>query len=473
MRFSEKFSLLGDQAQFDFVDIPLHTDMRVFIDPHSLAITKTPWSYEAHSLATRFFQEVLDLLRVGDRNGALALLNGLREDNRTRLGYSKSAPQGTGLGGDRASPFLDAMEHSEAYKTGRIEDIEDTALFVPGIGVDIVSDMVTNVLREQLADYTAEQCHLHNVPMAAIERLRVWRPDAGWTTITRNLPTDGQRAILLAPRSVVRTNSSLRPWDYLKDFLDRYVDQGDLPATRSLEKVLQQVPMKRNGTPHRGQVRQKLKGKGSIKDVMSRITEDCPAAFKGYKARARNKYLTLTPEQLEAVNPRQKPLDLAPLIAEMRDASRNASAVWDAGQTVARALVAALHPLVQHPRRMAVSLKGFSTILFSNTGSTGLLWDARRRDAASDRPNLLVLGSRSGVSEATVANLDPVRLMQQTAAGLILVVGTSLEQSVRDKRPALVKAGVLPVTFTELANIAALDSGAEESLEALESLVNA
>jgi hypothetical protein len=223
------------------VDVPLDRDIKVFIDPYAVASCGTPWCREGHALACRFFQCVIDRLRANDRDGARALLAYLREDNRTRLGYSQAQPQGTGLGDDSADPFLDALTNSEAFRTGRIQDIESTALFVDRVGFDIVSDMMTNVLREKLAVYTQDQCAIWGIPAVANETFWAWRADAGWTRVTMALPTDGSRAILLVPRSIVRADLSLQAGRFLKDWLDNYVDAATRPLSRRLSACFRRL----------------------------------------------------------------------------------------------------------------------------------------------------------------------------------------------------------------------------------------
>lgn len=474
MRFSENFGIDRAQAELDFVDVPLDTDIRVFIDPYAVAMMKTPWCRAAHALACNFFQRVLDCLRAEDRAGALTLLSHLPEDNRTRLGYSENDPQGTGFGDVRAGPFLDALESSEAFQTGQIEDIEDTALFVERVGFDIVSDMMTNVLRELLIIYTQEQCALLGIPTARRETFEAWRADTGWTRLTADLPTDGTRAIILVPRAVVRKDLSLQPGQYLTDFLDHYYDRGNRSAIESLERMLQgRVPMKRRRKVNRTDLKEELKKKGSLKNIMARISKDCPEALSGYKNRAREKRPVLTPGELESIHPQRKDDDISGLIAEMRDAARNADDVMELARRITAGMLAALHPIFQHPRLLNTQVNGFAGVLMSNTAAKGPLWNARHNGGRDERPNVVVLASSTPITEASLGHFDPNALRAATDSGLIVLVGPSIDKATRVRRATHARAGVVVMSTSELADIAEVEAGADVAADAFSALMAA
>ncbi len=462
MRFSENFDIDRTQAELDFVDIPLDTDMRVFIDPYAVAVTKSPWCQMAHDLACNFFQCVLDRLREGDRDGALSLLSHLPEDNRTRLGYSKNDPQGTGFGNDRAGPFLDALQSSEAFQTGQIEDIEDTALFVERVGFDMVSDMMTNVLRELLVSYTLEQCAVLGIPTPRRETFEAWRANTRWTRLTADFPTDGTRAIILVPRAIVRKNLSLQPNQYLTDFLDNHCDRGDRTATESLERMLQRhIPMKRHGKVKRTDLRKELKEKGSIKNIMARISRDCPDALRGYKIRAREKRPVLTPGELESIHPQRKDHDISGLISEMRDAARNTDDAMGLARKVTAGMLAAFHPIFQHPRLLNTQVNGFAGVLMSNTAAKGPLWNARHNGGRDERPNVVVLASSTPITEKSLGQLDAHTLRAATNSGLIVLIGPSLGKATRVRRKAHARTGLVIISISELADITEAGDGAD------------
>lgn len=474
MRFSEHFDLSGNQAQFDFVDIPLATDIRVFIDPYAITTTRTPWCIRCHGIVTDFFQNVLDALRAGDRDTAMALLCEMREDNRTRTGFSKGEPQGTGWGPEKAELLIDALMSSEAFASGLIEDIEDGALFADKVGRDTISDAMVNILHEPLAEYTREQCELYGVPMNAKEKMKSWCPGNGWVTIETELPVAHDRSILLMPRTIVRKDLSLRPDQFLTDFLNEYIDPSNMNARRALEETLQgPIPTKGktgNIKTHKGKVRDKLKAKGTNKNVMARITRHFPEALKGFKTRARKGRPTLTPFELENLQPDRHSVDIAEVAAEMRLAAKNADDVWYSLVGVVGGLVAAFHPLLQHPQPVDGLKHGVAGAVMANTGTKGVLWQARRLGGKKQRPNVLVLTSAKPIDELLIRKIGHETLLGEADAGAAFFVGPSISKDVRASREALTKKGLFVVTMDELAEIVETDTEPDVAVDHLTSL---
>ncbi|MGD9791710.1 MAG: hypothetical protein AB7Q00_13920 [Phycisphaerales bacterium] len=471
MRFSDYFGTTCSQAELDFVDITLGRDIKVFLDPYALANTRTDWCEDAHAIAWGFFDLVLRRLKDGKREEAKRLLGHLHEDNRTRLGYSDDKPQGTGFGESLTVPFMNAWQDSDAFKSGYIGDLETAALFVDGIGLDIVSDMTTNMIHEPLAKYTQEQCRLLGIPMEKSENLVVWRNGVGWIPERFDLPTDGVFPVLLVPRSIIRKDLSLEPDPYLTDFLDEYYEKSDPHATSSLEKLIQQVPMKHKGkSVHRRDLREKLWKKGSKKSVMAKVMEGAPKTLDGYKARARLKRPVLTPHQIENIHPEHRAIDLTVLRSLIRRVWEVTDDVGKLLRVIARALTASFHPILQHPRLLGVEIDGVAGVVFSNAASDGLLWQWRH-DGNKDDPNLVVLTTASSITDELLARFDFQAMRQSTKSGAVVLVGTEIDKAVRERRDRLRKSRVMLLRISDLARIIEVDAGPDVAMETLKSIV--
>jgi len=79
MRVSEYFKLGKTQPYLDFVDIPLDTDIEVFVDPTALRGLKSPWGHECASLVQNYFETVLARIKAGRHDDAKRLVRPLRE----------------------------------------------------------------------------------------------------------------------------------------------------------------------------------------------------------------------------------------------------------------------------------------------------------------------------------------------------------------------------------------------------------
>jgi len=161
--FSRAFGLRKTQPELDFVDVSLHRDNPVFVDPFAIAQERDRWSQDAATTVGVFFQQVVDDIRGGQEDRARQLLLNLREPNETRLGFSRGRPKGAGIGQGQAEELFAALRDSGAVRTGFITALEESELMIDGISHDKISDLTTNVIRGHLVAYTQQQCELHGI----------------------------------------------------------------------------------------------------------------------------------------------------------------------------------------------------------------------------------------------------------------------------------------------------------------------
>ena len=100
-RFSTHFGLTKSQPELDFVDIPLETDIRLFVDPYALSVASDTWLLECSNIVVGYFERVIESIRKDQKEDALKLLSHLGEPNDTHLGLSKGS-----AGGPRRWPRL-------------------------------------------------------------------------------------------------------------------------------------------------------------------------------------------------------------------------------------------------------------------------------------------------------------------------------------------------------------------------------
>jgi len=154
MNVSDYYHLPLKQPSLEFVDVNVSGDTKVYIDPKAIKDLGSDWGKECVALLQIYFSEVLRAIQNEDANKALGLLSHLSEPNETRLGVSKGRPRGKAVGKELSTDIWEALTSSEAAQSGLLEDLEDTALLIEGIGYDLVSDMTTNIIRSQLIKFT-------------------------------------------------------------------------------------------------------------------------------------------------------------------------------------------------------------------------------------------------------------------------------------------------------------------------------
>jgi hypothetical protein len=204
-KFSATFGLAKKQSELDFVDIPLHTDIWLAVDPFAISQRVDVISQQSHITLLAFFQEIIDSIRSRNDDRARQLLMYLREPNETHLGLSKKRSKGAGVGPRQAHQIYRALRGSSAVRTGFLTSLEECELMIEGIGRDKMSDLTTNVIRRHLVTYTQEQCELHNIPTTDVALPPIFNENSlAWESRYGPLPVWNNHQILLVPKVFVR-----------------------------------------------------------------------------------------------------------------------------------------------------------------------------------------------------------------------------------------------------------------------------
>ena len=224
VQVSDYFNLGLTQSQLEFVDVRLDTDIPLFIDPSALKIMNTDWSRNCQRLISSYFRLVLENIRNGKKKKAKSLLVELSEPNETHFGHSMNQSQGRGMGQIRAIKIWEALSKSQAVKTGLVKDLEDTVLMIDGIGPDLISDIVTNIIREPLIQYTKVMCEKYGIPMTEFRTKKLWNPDKEiWER--KNLHQvvasviGNPKPLLLVPRELVRESITYNAEEFNSQYL--------------------------------------------------------------------------------------------------------------------------------------------------------------------------------------------------------------------------------------------------------------
>lgn len=284
MKISQKLGLGRPQSQLDFIDIDLNGDTPLFVDPYYLSIRQDQWSMSATRTVRSFFQTFLDLVRAGKDYMAFELFGHLGEPNETRLGMSKGAPQGRGVGPEDSLKIFESLKASRAIQTGLLENLEDSRLFVQGVDKDKVSDMTTNIIRSHLVGYTIAQCELWNVPLIDdVPTGFMWdRESQSWINdFAPGLILGGDR-ILLVPKAIVSFAARYTPQDYYRHFVLNFLKEDHL---RRNTIFVQKSYDKRGRIKRRWVTKKSLMEKEAkySKDFLVDFTHRHPEVFKAFK----------------------------------------------------------------------------------------------------------------------------------------------------------------------------------------------
>lgn len=239
-RFSDLFALELTQGALDFVNIDVIEDSPVYIDPHAVRTTQGAWIDACQVAISTYFDALLKSVIASDDEQTWQLIRPLSEPNETHLGDSAGESRGRSLGSDKkAGELVAALKHSRAVATGLLQDLEETILFVDGIGTDILSDITTCLIRSQLIAYTQNQCRFHGIDMEPQFVGPTWDGAAAqWQIDTaHDLPRGPQGPLLLVPKAIVRVRPELDKGKFFRGYLRPMYEQEELAKGAASEFV--------------------------------------------------------------------------------------------------------------------------------------------------------------------------------------------------------------------------------------------
>src|ERR1700722_3228419 len=345
MRVSEAFHLDRTQGELDFVDVNVQGDTRLYVDPRALRLLTTDWGQECVSVIQHFFRTVLEAIRDGNDEHAKRLLAGLREPNETHLGLSRGKARGSGLGPGLAEDVWEALSETNAAVTGLLQDLEETALLVPGIDRDRVSDIATNIIREPLIQYTQEMCAHYKIPLTSgIDSGPLWdQGQAMWHSRFESLPMTGEDKLLLVPKAIVRKKLNYDRSEYFNNYLLTTLQDVELSSGGELVQLL------RNG--RRRVTKKSLKSKyGTNKAAIARLTQEHPVALENYRAEKRRHTTSpLTHEDFFVEGVGNEP-DLEALLSAVQAIGPGRQTADEYHKAVEKLLTALLYPALTAPQ---------------------------------------------------------------------------------------------------------------------------
>lgn len=283
VRFSNHFSLGATQGGLDFVDIDVVGDVPVYLDPTAIRVQTGDWAEQCQDSLSTYFFELLDAIRKDDRARIADLVVPLVEPNETHLGQSRGQAQGRSLGSrKKADELIDALARSRAAKSGLLEDLEDTVLFVEGIGIDILSDITTCVIRAHLIEYTQNMCDFWEIKMETQASGPIWDTvDRRWTDGFTLLPRGPVGKLLLVPKSIVRIRPTFRTSEYYTHYLRPFFEDQEL--SKGIKSEFVRLVQRKKVTYMKLRLGDLDKRLGTSKPSVSRNSEQFPRAMTNYR----------------------------------------------------------------------------------------------------------------------------------------------------------------------------------------------
>lgn len=284
MLLSRALGLNTSQPLLDFVDIDVGLDFPLYIDPASFISPRDDFAEKCQIDLKDFFEAVLKSIAAGNNSKATVLLEGLKEPNETHLGMSNGEPRGRGVGKVQARKILDSLKSSPAAKSGLLNDLTDAALFIHGIGADIISDMTTNIIRRHLIEYTQQQFELLGIPIDTdLPTGLLW--DTGNSRWIKDelarIPIVADKRVLLVPKRYVRWKGGLQQAasHYYNRFVTNFIRDEELRTNGSLVEVV-----KTKTTTKRVVYKKDIKEKYPLtKPFLARFSSEHPKEYEKFR----------------------------------------------------------------------------------------------------------------------------------------------------------------------------------------------
>lgn len=198
---------ISGHEDIDFVDVNLKTDTKLFIDPCLIELAEDFFSKECTTVINSFFKSIFDCCISNNNESLYALLDFGHEPNETKLGLSQNQSSGKGASPEILFDIFKRVSRNNLIEDGLVQNPMDLCLFMENFAEDRMSDLLTNILRKKLYDFTKSQCKKHNVPLSDTKENMgcYWNPvTVSWETLVDYPLKAGNLTLILVPKAFVR-----------------------------------------------------------------------------------------------------------------------------------------------------------------------------------------------------------------------------------------------------------------------------
>ena len=224
---SQEFNF-GDigHNNYNFVDVAVNDDNKLFIDPCLIEFSDDEWTKNANIVMMSFFNKLFEAYNKQDDSLITELLSHAGEQNGTRFGYGKGY-NGKGNTADGLMQIFHPLKELIKDIT-TISKPEDLPLLLPGFAEDGMSDLLTNILHEQLNKYTVDVFDSYGVASEKELSFYTWNvSEERWEKVTKPSIFVKNKELLLVPKNIVRKKYLFGTGQYFsRIILERMIDEG-------------------------------------------------------------------------------------------------------------------------------------------------------------------------------------------------------------------------------------------------------
>lgn len=199
---------------YNFVDVNLFKDNRLFIDALLCQCRNDKYSIETQKTLDSFMKNIFSSIKNCEIEKQKYLLSNFDEVKETYLGMSMFSNYGKGASYEILLPiFKKAME-----VLGETTGVALIPVVADNFDKDRMSDLISRLCLKVLYEFTISECEKHNIPLSEKEH------DIGyywclknneWALLRGRIPTYNGKPTLFTPKSWVCSSSILNPQSFL------------------------------------------------------------------------------------------------------------------------------------------------------------------------------------------------------------------------------------------------------------------
>lgn len=231
--------------ELDFVPPNSEGDVEVYLDLYLMYESKDKEWNEVQALIFNYFNDLLERYRskkISD-NYLLEMLN-FPEVEVIGFGYCEKGTKGRGSHVERAKLLKKSIFDDPKINKFGLGHLAKTSILIPGIGPDLLSDMVANFALLNLVKYTEEQVKTFDLETMDVNIQRAYDPESKeWKPlIKKQLPyfKNGEQRVLV-PRHIARKMPVFSREAFYATYL-KYVLQDEEISRRRIVNVIGKEP---------------------------------------------------------------------------------------------------------------------------------------------------------------------------------------------------------------------------------------
>lgn len=222
MHLSEKQRLpVSGHKDIFFIDVDERNDTRLFIDPYVIQALPEDFCKRSSQAINSFFYEVFSACKTSNKQRLKEILAHASEPNETNLGMKTISDYGKGATAQSLSKLF-----LEFYKLVRKNPYITTnpvamCMYIHRFDKDKMSDLITNIIRNLLYEFTVQQCKFWEMPLSEETKLIGYYWDCeslNWKQLYGHPFLVNGKSMLLVPKYLVRSRYVFNVECYIKQY---------------------------------------------------------------------------------------------------------------------------------------------------------------------------------------------------------------------------------------------------------------